>query len=62
MIIKEGNAFNTHEPAPHFIVVSVYDVHPPGIEWTKSTSLKAFSKLIMMKVTSRKSREHGSTC
>ena len=45
MIIEHGNAFNA-VGSPRFLVVSIYDDHPPGPEWTKSTSLKAFSELV----------------
>ena len=44
MIIAHGSAFTGLPPS--FMVVSIYDQYPPGPEWTKSTSLRAFSQQV----------------
>ena len=49
MRIENGNAFHSHT-IPSFIAVSIYDEHPPGIQWMRGTSLKAFSELVELNV------------
>ena len=58
MRILKGNAFTLNHPpdlikgdpglarAPSFVVVSIFDKHPPGPEWMRGTSLKSFGHMV----------------